>query len=95
MKVGLFYEWPNPELRDWKRLFEESIEQIQLAEELGFDFVLVAEHHFSNYGMSPSPLLQALASRSAPGRSGSALLSSSCPFGSPSALLRKWPSSIT
>src|SRR5215510_12259157 len=61
MKLGLFYEWPNPTLGDWKRLFEEGIEQIQLAEELGFDFVLIAEHHFSNYGMSPAPLLQALA----------------------------------
>ncbi len=61
MKVGLFYEWPNPEASDWKTLFEQSIEQIQQAEELGFDFVLVAEHHFSNYGMSPAPLLQALA----------------------------------
>lgn len=61
MKVGLFFEWPNPEIRDWKQVFDESIEQVQLAEELGFDFVLVAEHHFSNYGMSPSPLLQALA----------------------------------
>lgn len=61
MRFGLFYEWPNPEARDWKRLFEEGIEQIQYAEELGFDFVLVAEHHFSNYGMSPAPLLQALA----------------------------------
>lgn len=61
MKVGLFYEWPNPELRDWRTVFEESIEEIQLAEELGFDFVLVAEHHFSNYGMSPAPLLQCLA----------------------------------
>lgn len=61
MRFGLFYEWPNPQAGDWKRLFEESIEQIQYAEELGFDFVLVAEHHFSNYGMSPAPLLQALA----------------------------------
>ena len=61
MRFGLFYEWPNPEARDWQRLFDESIEQIQYAEELGFDFVLVAEHHFSNYGMSPAPLLQALA----------------------------------
>jgi alkanesulfonate monooxygenase SsuD/methylene tetrahydromethanopterin reductase-like flavin-dependent oxidoreductase (luciferase family) len=61
MRFGLFYEWPNPTAGDWSRLFDESIEQIQLAEELGFDFVLVAEHHFSNYGMSPSPLLQALA----------------------------------
>ena len=61
VKVGLFFEWPNPEIRDWRTLFEESIEEIQLAEELGFDFVLIAEHHFSNYGMSPAPLMQALA----------------------------------
>jgi alkanesulfonate monooxygenase SsuD/methylene tetrahydromethanopterin reductase-like flavin-dependent oxidoreductase (luciferase family) len=61
MRFGLFYEWPNPEAGDWRRLFEESFEQMQYAEELGFDFVLVAEHHFSNYGMSPAPLLQALA----------------------------------
>ena len=61
MKFVLFYEWPNPSLGGWKRLFEESIEQIQYSEQMGFDFVLVAEHHFSNYGMSPAPLLQSLA----------------------------------
>src|SRR5207237_10416466 len=61
MTLGIFYEWPNPEVGDWQRLFEEGIEQIQYAEELGFDFVLIAEHHFSNYGMSPAPLLQAMA----------------------------------
>jgi alkanesulfonate monooxygenase SsuD/methylene tetrahydromethanopterin reductase-like flavin-dependent oxidoreductase (luciferase family) len=61
MKFGIFYEWPNPQLRDWKTLFDEGIEQIQLAEEMGYDFVIVAEHHFSNYGMSPAPLLQAMA----------------------------------
>jgi alkanesulfonate monooxygenase SsuD/methylene tetrahydromethanopterin reductase-like flavin-dependent oxidoreductase (luciferase family) len=61
VQFGLFYEWPNPDLRDWRRLFEEGVEQIQYAEELGYDFVLIAEHHFSNYGTSPAPLLQALA----------------------------------
>lgn len=60
MRFGLFYEWPNPNVRDWRRLFEEGVEQIQYAEAMGFDFVLVAEHHFTNYGMSPAPLLQAL-----------------------------------
>lgn len=60
MKFGLFYEWPNPELRDWRTLFDEGVEQIQSSEDLGFDYCLIAEHHFSNYGMSPSPLLQAL-----------------------------------
>ena len=59
MKFGLFYEWPNPELRDWKTLFEEGVEEIQYSEEMGFDFCLIAEHHFSNYGMSPAPLMQA------------------------------------
>ncbi len=60
MQFGLFYEWPNPGLRDWKTLFEEGVEQLQYSEEMGFDYCLIAEHHFSNYGMSPSPLLQAL-----------------------------------
>ena len=61
MKFGLFYEWPNPTLRNWKALFEEGIEQLQYSEEMGFDYCLIAEHHFSNYGNSPAPLLQALA----------------------------------
>jgi alkanesulfonate monooxygenase SsuD/methylene tetrahydromethanopterin reductase-like flavin-dependent oxidoreductase (luciferase family) len=60
MKFGLFCEWPNPATRDWKRVFEEGIEQIQYSEALGFDFVLIAEHHYSNYGMSPAPLMEAL-----------------------------------
>jgi alkanesulfonate monooxygenase SsuD/methylene tetrahydromethanopterin reductase-like flavin-dependent oxidoreductase (luciferase family) len=60
MQFGLFYEWPNPALRDWKTLFEEGMEQIQYSEALGFDYCLIAEHHFSNYGNSPAPLLQAL-----------------------------------
>ncbi len=60
MQFGLFYEWPNPELRSWKTLFEEGVEQIQYSEALGFDYVLIAEHHFTNYGNSPAPLMQAL-----------------------------------
>jgi alkanesulfonate monooxygenase SsuD/methylene tetrahydromethanopterin reductase-like flavin-dependent oxidoreductase (luciferase family) len=60
MQFGLFYEWPNPTLRNWKTLFEEGVEQIQYAEALGFDYCLIAEHHFSNYGNSPAPLMQAL-----------------------------------
>ncbi|MBQ10450.1 MAG: hypothetical protein CMJ45_02745 [Planctomyces sp.] len=60
MQFGLFYEWPNPELRNWKTLYEEGVEEIQYSEEMGFDYCLIAEHHFSNYGNSPAPLLQAL-----------------------------------
>ena len=60
MQFGLFYEWPNPELRDWRVLFNEGVQQIQYSEQLGFDYCLIAEHHFSNYGNSPSPLMQAM-----------------------------------
>jgi alkanesulfonate monooxygenase SsuD/methylene tetrahydromethanopterin reductase-like flavin-dependent oxidoreductase (luciferase family) len=60
MQFGLFYEWPNPTLREWKTLFEEGVEQIEYSEALGFDYCLIAEHHFSNYGHSPAPLMQAL-----------------------------------
>jgi alkanesulfonate monooxygenase SsuD/methylene tetrahydromethanopterin reductase-like flavin-dependent oxidoreductase (luciferase family) len=60
MQFGLFYEWPNPTLRPWKTLFEEGVEQIQYSEAVGFDYCLIAEHHFTNYGNSPAPLLQAL-----------------------------------
>jgi alkanesulfonate monooxygenase SsuD/methylene tetrahydromethanopterin reductase-like flavin-dependent oxidoreductase (luciferase family) len=37
--------------------FGETLAQIALADELGFDTVWVAEHHFSNYGYSANPLL--------------------------------------
>jgi alkanesulfonate monooxygenase SsuD/methylene tetrahydromethanopterin reductase-like flavin-dependent oxidoreductase (luciferase family) len=60
MQFGLFYEWPNPTLRPWKTLFEEGVEQIQYSEAMGFDYCLIAEHHFTTYGNSPAPLLQAL-----------------------------------
>ena len=60
MQFGLFYEWPNPDLRNWKTLYGEGVEEIQYSEEMGFDYCLIAEHHFSNYGNSPAPLLQAL-----------------------------------
>ena len=68
MKFGLFYEWPNPNLRNWKTLFEEGVEQIQYSEELGFDYCLIAEHHFSNYGNSPAPCCKPSTSASAPRR---------------------------
>jgi alkanesulfonate monooxygenase SsuD/methylene tetrahydromethanopterin reductase-like flavin-dependent oxidoreductase (luciferase family) len=56
--------------------FGETLTHIALADELGFDSVWVAEHHFSNYGYSANPLLLiARASASAPNvRFGQAVL---------------------
>ncbi len=61
MEFGLFVEWPNAGARVWREAFEESVAQVRLAEEVGFNFCLIAEHHFSDYGIAPSPLLEALA----------------------------------
>ena len=90
MKFGLFYEWPNPTLRNWKTLFDEGVEEIQYSEEMGFEYCLIAEHHFSNYGNSPSPLLQALYIGQRTKRIKIALESWSSPSGSPCAWRRKW-----
>ena len=30
MQFGLFYEWPNPELRNWKTLYGEGVEEIPI-----------------------------------------------------------------
>jgi alkanesulfonate monooxygenase SsuD/methylene tetrahydromethanopterin reductase-like flavin-dependent oxidoreductase (luciferase family) len=67
MQFGLFYEWPNPTLRPWKTLFEEGVEQIQYSEEQGFDYCLIAEHHFTTYGNSPPLSCKPCTSDSGPG----------------------------
>ncbi len=61
MQFGLFLEWPNAGARPWGEAFEETVEQARLAEAAGFDFCLIAEHHFSDYGIAPAPVLEALA----------------------------------
>ncbi|MBM4414943.1 MAG: LLM class flavin-dependent oxidoreductase [Chloroflexi bacterium] len=61
MQFGLFLEWPNAGARPWREVFEEGLAQVQLAERVGFDFCLIAEHHFSDYSIAPSPILEALA----------------------------------
>jgi alkanesulfonate monooxygenase SsuD/methylene tetrahydromethanopterin reductase-like flavin-dependent oxidoreductase (luciferase family) len=60
MQFGLFVEWPNAGGRPWHEAFEEGLAQVQLAERIGFDFCLIAEHHFSDYSIAPSPILEAL-----------------------------------
>ena len=39
------------------QVYANAIEQAKLADELGFDYVVAAEHHFSSYGFLPNPLL--------------------------------------
>lgn len=59
MKFGIFYEHQLP--RPWDedaehRLLKDALDQIQLADELGFDYVWEVEHHFlEEYSHSSAP----------------------------------------
>jgi alkanesulfonate monooxygenase SsuD/methylene tetrahydromethanopterin reductase-like flavin-dependent oxidoreductase (luciferase family) len=44
-----------------RQLYDEMVEQVKLAEAIGFDIAWSDEHHFSNYCVCPSPLAMALA----------------------------------
>jgi natural product biosynthesis luciferase-like monooxygenase protein len=44
-------------LRDWQthaEVYQHAVEESRLADEVGFDAVWLAEHHFSSYGICPS-----------------------------------------
>ena len=58
MKFGMFVlpSWPQRDPSHQGRLYHEMIEQIQYAEELGFESVWLAEHHFTRFGIVPSAL---------------------------------------
>src|SRR5947209_13904894 len=59
MKFGIFYEHQLP--RPWAfdsehRLLQESLEQIELADRLGYDYAWEVEHHFlEEYSHSSAP----------------------------------------
>ena len=61
MRFGLFvlFEWPGPE-RPFAAMYDELVEEVQLAEDLGLEVAWLAEHHFVNYSVSPSPLMFAI-----------------------------------
>ena len=51
--IGIF----KPE--EAHRMYHEYLDQLQFADELGFDGVCVNEHHQTAYGMMPSPIVMA------------------------------------
>jgi len=59
MKFGIFYEHQLP--RPWRegderRLYEEALEQVELADRLGIDYAWEVEHHFlEEYSHSSAP----------------------------------------
>ena len=64
MKMGLFYELQLPKAYDketWDpedelRIYDEALEQTELADSLGFDYVFIVEHHhLEEYAHSSAP----------------------------------------
>ena len=56
MKFGVFYLLHSPNARSSAEVYQRVLGQMAYADELGFDSVWIAEHHFSNYGYCPDPL---------------------------------------
>ena len=61
MKFGLFYLFSDFGNIPQDRVFREVLEEIEYAEELGFDSVWLPEHHFAIYGMLGNPMVLAAA----------------------------------
>ena len=60
MKLGLFclLAQRDPQITP-AQIFEETVELVKLADEIGLDVAWFAEHHFSNYCLCVSPLMMA------------------------------------
>ncbi|SVB07862.1 uncharacterized protein METZ01_LOCUS160716, partial [marine metagenome] len=57
MKLGLFTHMSWPEGVNQTSVFNNSIEQVRLAESMGFHGAWFAEHHFTRYSMGSSVLV--------------------------------------
>jgi alkanesulfonate monooxygenase SsuD/methylene tetrahydromethanopterin reductase-like flavin-dependent oxidoreductase (luciferase family) len=56
--------WPAPTAAGYsdavaERSYQHSLELFGLADQLGFDWVTVAEHHYSGFSMTPNPMVMA------------------------------------
>jgi alkanesulfonate monooxygenase SsuD/methylene tetrahydromethanopterin reductase-like flavin-dependent oxidoreductase (luciferase family) len=58
-------EWPAPGdnySAEWaERSMRSTLERFRLGDEIGFDWVTVAEHHFAPFSMTPNPCVMAAA----------------------------------
>ena len=51
VKCAFFTHLPWPEGTDQQQIIAETTEQVQYAEDLGFQGAWLAEHHFTRYSM--------------------------------------------
>lgn len=62
---------------------QQSLEQFRIADEVGFDWVTVAEHHFAPFSLTPNPLIMAGALTQVVKRAKIALLGANVPILNP------------
>ena len=55
MDFGLFFLMQRDEQWSEAAVFQSGLEQMLAAEGLGYQSVWIAEHHFNDYGLCPSP----------------------------------------
>lgn len=56
LAFGLHFSCQSPE-REWVHIYQETLHQARLAEELGYRSVFLAEHHFLEDGWVPAPMV--------------------------------------
>lgn len=79
--------WPSPaetySSEAAQQTFQTALDQCRLADEMGFDWVTVAEHHFSPFCITPNPMVLAGALTQAVKRAKIALLGADIPILNP------------
>ena len=95
MKFGIFYEHQLP--RPWeedseRRLIRDALEQVELADRLGFDYVWEVEHHFLeeySHSSAPEVFLGACSQRTRRIRLGHGIVLTPPPFNHPARIAER------
>src|ERR1700685_3138942 len=98
MKVSLFLELPLPKPWDEgaeRRMFEQSLDLAELADQLGFHAVWVTEHHFLeeySHASAPEVFLGAVSQRTKEIKLGHGIVQTPSPFKHPARIAARMAS---
>src|ERR671928_856293 len=95
MRFGIFYEHQQP--RPWEegsteQLLNDALDQVELADRLGFDYVWEVEHHFLeeySHSSAPEVFLAAASQRTKNIRLGHGIVQTPPPFNHPARIAER------